>query len=559
MSIVIQNGIVFYPFSLCSFVTLRGLHMNYTFLSKKISGCFTIPSGIITTDVRVLERIAHEIPEIGVLTTKSTGPRPRDGHKEPIFTQYAPGCFMNAVGLTNPGAEEFARQLASLSLPDNRFLLVSIFGGTIAEYVEVATILAPYADGLELNLSCPNAKGFGMAVGQDPGLVQEITQAVKEVVSIPVIPKLTPNVPDITTIARAAVAGGADALCGINSVGPGYYTIDGHPVLTNIYGGMCGKGILPIGLKSIRAIADCVDVPIIACGGISSAEGANAYRHAGADIFGVGTGLSGFSTEELRIFFATLQRDLEQDSHEAETFIKTPDLSFRKYQLVENRQLADDLSILSFDRDLSILPGQFVFAWLPGIGEKPFSVLDDQPLTLSIQRRGCFSEKLCQLESGTTVYIRGPYGVPANPPKQQKTMLVCGGCGLAALYHLAKTLPDTEIFMGAKDAQHLFYLEEAKKVATVHVATEDGSAGQRGLVTELLHQRLQTQDSEENPVFFNCGPEGMIDAATAIEEQYAPRHNIYNSIDYVTKCGVGICGSCATPDGKRLCVDGPFM
>jgi len=533
--------------------------MNHMFLNKIISGCFTIPSGIITTDVSVLARIARDIPEIGVLTTKSIGPRPREGHKEPIFTQYAPGCFMNAVGLTNPGVEEFVRQLQAISLPKHRFLLASIFGGSVEEYVDVARLLAPYADGLELNLSCPNAKGLGMAVGQDPTLVQEITQAVKQAVPIPVIPKLTPNVPDITVIAKAAVAGGADALCGINSVGPGYYTVDGYPVLTNTYGGMCGKGILPIGLKSIRAIADCVDVPLIACGGISSAEDVRAYRHAGADIFGVGTSLSGLSTQELQTFFTALQRDLEQDSNHAATLLRIPDLSFRTYHLVENQPLAADLSILRFERDILIRPGQFVFVWLPGVGEKPFSVLDDHPLTLAIQRRGCFSEKLCSLEAGATVYVRGPYGVPLHPPKQQKTVLVGGGTGFAALYHLAKTQPGTEIFLGAKDARHLFYVEEARKVAPVHIATEDGSVGRQGAVTALLRHWLRTQKSEEDLVFFNCGPAGMVDAAVALEELYVPRHHIYNSIDYVTRCGVGICGSCATPDGQRLCVDGPFL
>ena len=97
----------------------------------------------------------------------------------------------------------------------------------------VAKILAPVSDGLELNLSCPHAKGYGMAMGQDPELVREITAAVKAVVDIPVIPKLTPNTPDIAAIARAAIAGGADGLCAINTVGPGYTSAHGHAVLSN--------------------------------------------------------------------------------------------------------------------------------------------------------------------------------------------------------------------------------------------------------------------------------------------------------------------------------------
>ena len=126
--------------------------MVYSFLGKQISGCFTIPSGIITTDVRIIQKVAHEIPEVGVIITKSIGLHPRKGHREPVFTQYAPGCFMNAVGLTNPGTEAFASQLQMLDLPEDRFLLTSIFGKDAEEFVKVATRLAPYSDGLELNL-----------------------------------------------------------------------------------------------------------------------------------------------------------------------------------------------------------------------------------------------------------------------------------------------------------------------------------------------------------------------------------------------------------------------
>jgi len=99
---------------------------------------FTIPSGIITTEVSCLERIANEIPEIGILTTKSIGPDPKIGNREPILGQYAPGCFVNAVGLTNPGAEEFAKELSSANIPQDKFLLASIFGKDSSEFVYVA-------------------------------------------------------------------------------------------------------------------------------------------------------------------------------------------------------------------------------------------------------------------------------------------------------------------------------------------------------------------------------------------------------------------------------------
>lgn len=370
------------------------------FLEKRISGCFTIPSGIVTTDARVIERVAQAIPEIGVITTKSVGLAPRAGYAEPILTQYAPGCFMNAVGLTNPGAEAFAEHLRSLKLPPDRFLLTSIFGGNAEEFAQVAAIVAPDCDGVELNLSCPHAAGYGMAIGQDPQLVREITRAVKQAVNIPVIPKLTPNVPNIVEIAKAAVEGGADALCAVNTVGPGYYTIDGQPVLTNRYGGMSGKGILPIGLKCVQQIAQAVNVPIIGCGGIFSADDVRAYRAAGATIFSIGSAVAGLSLPELQGYFHAIADDLDYGTNHAAALLKTADMTFRKYRVVENQRHADDLSILIFDNALRIQPGQFVFVWIPGVGEKPFSALNDQPLTLYIQKRGCFTEKLCQLQPG---------------------------------------------------------------------------------------------------------------------------------------------------------------
>ncbi|MBW2968111.1 tRNA-dihydrouridine synthase [Candidatus Woesearchaeota archaeon] len=530
-----------------------------TFLGKEVSGKFTIPSGIVTTDAKVIERIAREVPEVGVITTKSIGPVPREGNPDRIITQYAPGCFMNAVGLTNPGAEEFAEQLAGISLPDNRFLLTSIFGGNAEEFVKVAKILAPHSDGLELNLSCPHAKGYGMAIGQDPEAVRGIVSAVKNAVGIPVVAKLTPNAPDIAAIAKAAVEGGADAICAINTVGPGYYTHDGNPVLLNEQGGMSGKGILPIGLKCVKQIRDAVSVPIIGCGGASTAEHVRAYRQAGASVVGIGSGLTGMTTEDLKEYFSALAADVNMGTNDAAAMLQHADTDFQKYRLVENRQIADDMSVLVFDRKIKAEPGQFIFAWVKGCAEKPFSILDDDPLTLAVQKRGCLSETLIRLKEGAEVYFRGPYGHAVKVPAGKKPVLVAGGCGLAAVYMIARENEGAEIFIGARDKEHLFYLENARRVATVHVATEDGSEGQTGRVTDLMRQKLQLMRSKDEIVFYNCGPEPMIKAVTELENRYALSRNIYNSIDYITKCGIGLCGSCATKDGKRLCVDGPFI
>jgi len=532
--------------------------MKTKFLGKEISGEFTIPSGIITTSVSVIEKIANEISQIGVITTKSIGPEPKMGNREPIVTQYAPGCFMNAVGLTNPGYKEFAKQLSQIKIPKDKFLLTSIFGKDADEFVMVAKELAPYSDALELNLSCPHAKGYGMAIGQDPNAVKEIVHAVKEAVDIPVIPKLTPNTNNLAEIAKAAVEGGADAICAINTVGPGEYTVNGSPVLTNKRGGMSGKGILPIGLKCIKEIRDAVSVPIIGCGGISQASDIKAYKNAGASIFGIGSTLAGMSTEQMREYFSELEKDITNETNNATSKIKNVDMSFKKFKLVKNEKLAEDFSVLTFDGKVEVKPGQFFFVWIPQKGEKPFSALNDNPLTLAVHNVGCFTKELVNLKNGDEIFLRGPYGNEVVVRKDEKVILVGGGTGVASVYQIARDYENTEFFFGARDKDHLYYTDKIKECSKLEISTNDGSVGAKGFVTEILKKRLE-EIKGEKLVFFNCGPPQMIDAVVEIEKQFAPEEKIFSSIELMTKCGVGICGACANEKGERLCVDGPYF
>lgn len=527
-----------------------------------LSGPFTIPSGIVATAVPIIEYLFRNVPEVGVMTTKSICMEPRAGNREPILSQYAPGCFVNAVGLTNPGASRSAELFEHMTVPEDKFFLISIFGGGIEEYVEVAKLLSPYADGLELNLSCPHAKGYGMAMGQDPDLVRDITAAVKAVVDVPVVPKLTPNVDDIKVIAQAAVDGGADALCAINTVGPGLHTAHGAPVLSNGMGGMSGKGVLPLGLKCVSEIRSCVDVPVIGCGGISSAADVKAFDDAGADIYGIGSALIGMTSPEIKTYFETLADDLEKVTGNAERQIQyNVDMSFTPVTLVENQAVTDDIAILKFDRAIDIQAGEFIFLWIPGLGEKPFSALTDAPFSLVVINLGQFTEQLMSLPVGTQCYVRGPHGIPAIPPDDARVVAVAGGTGLAAVYQLARDFSNADIFVGARSAERLYFLEECAEIADLHVATDDGSAGHHGLVTELLEQHLETLSLEARAKlhFYNCGPEPMVHAAVAVQQKFVHDDQIHSAIDYETKCGVGICGACAAPDGRRLCVDGPFL
>ena len=536
------------------------MSQRYEFLGKSISGPFTIPSGIIATATPIIQYLFDRVPEIGVMTTKSIGPVPRSGNREPIMTQYAPGCFMNAVGLTNPGAEACLEQLAALKVPDDRFLLTSIFGSSVEEIVAVAQLLASVSDGLELNLSCPHAKGYGMDMGQDAGLVKEIIQAVKAVVNIPVVPKLTPNVPNIGEIARAAVEGGADALCAINTAGPAYYTVYGEPVLTNKMGGMSGRGVLPIALKCIKEIREAVDVPIIGCGGVATLDDVSAIRHEGASIIGIGSALTGMNSEEVAEYFSKIQSGLEKGEPKAGELI-TVDMGFESYTLVSNEKVCEDISILTFDRKVGVEAGEFVYAWIPGLGEKPFSALTDDPFALVVIDVGVFTSELLKCKPGAKVYVRGPHGVKVAPPENSKVVAVAGGTGLAAVYQIARDFGNAEVFLGARTSDRLYFKDECSAIANTHIATDDGSEGFNGVVTVLLDDWLKLKSKEEllELVFYNCGPAPMVHAAIEVQRSFVSDDRIFSAIDYLTKCGVGICGACHSPDGRRICVDGPFL
>lgn len=529
-------------------------------IGEKIVMPFTIPSGIITTDVHALINIAELIPEVGILTTKSIGPEKRLGNKEPIFAKYAPGCYVNAVGLTNPGCQEFASELSKINFPKDKFLLCSIFGKDTSEFVYVAKTLEKYVDGFELNLSCPHAKGYGMQLGQDPETVFEITKAVVNSVNKPVFAKLTPNAKNIGEIAKAAVNAGAIGIVAINTVGPGYYTVDGKEVLTNKLGGISGKGIIPIGLKCVKEIREAIgkDIIIIGMGGIRNSKDVLEYHHAGANAFGIGSSLAGMNDNELKKYFIAIVNDLENETNDSESLLKDINMDYKKARIIEILNPDCDFKLFKTNVSIKALAGQFVFAWIPGIGEKPFSIMNDDPLTLGILERGEFSKKFNELKIGDSFYLRGPYGKGLEVSSGSEVVILGGGCGIAGIYLLSKKFREKAKvinFLAAKDKKHIVFLDEFKKTGETFVITEDGSLGDKGLVIDLFKK----YKIKKNSYFFNCGPKPMINAVLPLELEYSDESKIFSSYDYMTKCGVGICGSCSDNKGKRSCIEGPFM
>jgi NAD(P)H-flavin reductase len=210
---------------------------------------------------------------------------------------------------------------------------------------------------------------------------------------------------------------------------------------------------------------------------------------------------------------------------------------------------------------VNIQAGEFVHLWIPGVGEKPFSALVDDPFTLVVIDVGQFTHALMELAPGSEAYVRGPHGVAVAPPDGARIMAVAGGTGLAAVYQIARDFGNAAIFAGARSAERLYFIDECAEVADLHIATDDGSRGYHGRVTELLREELEGHGRAElgELVFYNCGPEPMVRAAIDVQREFVAEGQIYSAVDYLTKCGVGICGACATPDGRRICVDGPFV
>ncbi|MBT9174071.1 MAG: Dihydroorotate dehydrogenase B (NAD(+)), catalytic subunit [Syntrophomonadaceae bacterium] len=515
------------------------------FFGKEISGLFTIPSGIVATEVSVLERIAKEIPEIGILTTKSIGIEKREGNREPILANFAPLSFLNAVGLANSGVKEFKKEISQISLPKNKFFLVSIFGKNEKEFSEIAERLSPFADGFELNLSCPHSQKYGQIIGQDFKLTTKIVRKVKNK-GKPVLVKISPNI-DYQKMVKVSLKAGADGVVAINTVGPGLYLKDGFPILSNKIGGVSGKAILPIGIRVVSEIRKLGNFPIIACGGISTKEDVLSYKKAGADFFGIGSSLFKMDFDEIKNYFKALNQDLKEGGDLAEKFLHKEVEDYKKFKIAEKRFLTKDLFILKLNGKIKICPGTFVFIWLPGIGEKPFSIFDDKPLTFLIRKVGPFTEKLSKVKKGSFLYLRGPYGEKSN--FSGKILLCGGGTGVAGLSLFAKNY-QSSVILFAKERRLLSFCKQKFEKFKKRIYLKE----------KFTVEALKEVIKKEKPNFIlNCGPAGMIKEAIKSEEKFLPRERIYFSLNFKTKCGVGLCGSCATKKGLRSCIDGPFL
>ena len=231
-----------------------------------------------------------DLAALGAVTTKGVANVPWPGNPTPRVAEVY-GGMLNDIGLQNPGIDVMIERDLPMLQEAGATVIVNVCGKSEKDYVEVVERLADQpVDLLEINVSCPNVKEGGIAFGQDPKALYEITKAVKAKAKQPIIMKLSPNVTDITEMARAAVDAGSDALSLINTLTGMKIDIEKRDfVLANKTGGMSGPAVKPVALRMVYQVANAVDVPIIGMGGITTAEDALEFIMAGATAVSVGT------------------------------------------------------------------------------------------------------------------------------------------------------------------------------------------------------------------------------------------------------------------------------
>ncbi len=244
-----------------------------------------------------------DVERLGAICCKGTTLKPRSGNPPPRVTE-TPGGMLNSIGLQNPGVDAVIERYAPLWAGWQVPVIVNVAGESIDDYVGVVRKLdgVPGVAGIELNISCPNVGRGGLQFAVDREAAAAVTAAVRRATDLPLLVKLSPNVADIRPIARAIEDAGADAITAINTLsGIAIDRRTGRPLLGNVYGGLSGPAIRPVALRVVYEVAQVVDIPIVAIGGVAALDDALDYLAAGAVAVQVGTAIFADPEVPLRI------------------------------------------------------------------------------------------------------------------------------------------------------------------------------------------------------------------------------------------------------------------
>ena len=537
-------------------------------------------SGVATTKTELISWFNKNVKDLDIYTTKSFQVRPNPGNREPVICETKSGDFGNSVGLRNPGMEKTLPELVQLKASGfDKWLNVSLSADNPQDFITLVKAFDDVADSVELNFSCPHAKkGFGASIGVDIDIageyVEKIHNATKDRKSLLFI-KLTPNVDNIGEIAKRVVDMGADGITAINTVGPDLHIdpVSNTPILQNALGGKGGKSGRWVYSKALEAIKEIRryipdSIPIIGMGGVWSEKECFELIEAGADAVGIGSVLGHVRQPQWPLFFSSIKKGA-QDLLDG----RVCDFSSKKYvsderQMEYREHVVEDISFHSEDTLLLTLSGEvkdfkageFVFLWLPGVGEKPFSLAKTSPLTFIIKKRGAFTSYIfSSLSKGDKIYIRGPYGAEVKTPKAKKALIICGGTGEAVALPLAVELQkegtEMSFLVGTSVKGDKGILDKELSGFGSYKATSDN--GKPGRVLSLLPEEIEKTGIDG--AYYIIGPEIFMKIASSIlKDNGIPTERIMLSMERNTMCGIGLCGECSC-GGHLECQWGTFM
>lgn len=539
----------------------------------------TTVSGVASTKPALISYFDSKVEAVGIITTKSFQVERNPGNREPVICETQTGCFGNSVGLRNPGMEQALFELRQLREQHAlRCLLnVSLSANSIEDFIILVRAFDEVADMVELNFSCPHASvGYGSSIGCDQSISAEYVRVIKEATKdckAPLFVKLTPNVENIGAIAKAVMASGADGLVAINTVGPIVHIdpVANQPILQNKLGGKggcSGQWVFEQALQAIKAIrSECGDaIPVIGMGGVSTGSEAALLIEAGADAVGIGSALGTVDQRNWPHYLAAVKDEaqrrlqgLPQSDHAASRYlIDHRQMAYEQHIVTKIEHYGKDTVILALDGMLNCKAGQFAFLWIPGLGEKPFSVAHNQPLSFIIKRRGPVSEALCKLTVGEKLYVRGLYGAQLENEVTEQALLIAGGTGVAVLPSLAEQLRNQgskmTILVGTSETvDSKALLEDELSVYGKFSCVAD--EGKPGRVLDLLDSLELVGDT----ACYLIGPELFMAIASRklLDRGVAP-DKLYLSMERTTLCGIGMCGECACGD-RLTCRWGTFM
>lgn len=569
-------------------LVLRGRHLECLKNPMDTPPLLATVSGVASTKTPLVRYFDKDIPAVGIITTKSFQVVPNPGNREPVICEVAPGDFGNSVGLRNPGMEVALKELAALRAShEMRALLnVSVSASNPADFITLIRQFEDVADIIELNFSCPHASaGFGASIGCDIDIASSYMAEIKK--SIPrckalIFVKLTPNVEDIGAIAKAVVEAGADGLVAINTVGPNIHMdpVAKAPILQNKLGGKggcSGRWVNGRAVECVREIRTAVgdSVPLIGMGGVSTGNDVATMLQAGADAVGVGSAFGKVHQRFWRDYTDALVQEaiaslmavhgkksiLPADSS-ASYIDGTRQMEYHAHTIRKVLFHTPDIAVFTLSGTLDCQAGQFAFLWIPGVGEKPFSVAENDPLTFVIKKRGAFTEAMFALREGDVVYVRGLYGARIEQEPSPRALLLAGGTGVAVLPSLARLLKsqgtEMDIYVGTSTsvptADGKALLEDSLSAYGRFACVADD--GRPGRVLDCLDAVLSDVDGL---ACYVVGPERfMTIAAGKMMSAGVPAERIYLSMERNTLCGIGMCGECVCGD-RLACQWGTFM